>query len=210
MLRRRRPAGPEGRHRCYRRRRPQGLKGDTGATGAAGPQGPKGDTGATGAQGAAGTNGVSGYVRVSTTSTGSDSTDPKTVTTTCPTGKKVVAVASPTTSSHGLDVYYAYPNTDTTFTVKAGDAEDSHWTLTVFAVWSRLRRPQAEERYDGGPGHPGLVVQPRNHRAHVLRRGRPFRQLERVVGAVDDDDVRARAVPASMLGSTGDQESSEP
>lgn len=122
----------------YKRICIRGKQGATGATGAAGPQGPKGDTGATGPQGPQGNpgaNGVSGYVRVSQEFAGSASANPKSLTVTCPDGKKVLGGGFNTPdSNNGVDVFGSYPSTDTAYTVKVGTRDDNHWKLVVYAV----------------------------------------------------------------------------
>ena len=105
------PAGPQG---------PPGPGGPAGPHGPAGPQGPSGDPGPQGPAGPAGPPGVSGMGVVSA-ETAFDSGSSKTVTATCPIGKRIVgagyevvgavgavvvgAIRYPTSSSVAIDAY---------------------------------------------------------------------------------------------------------
>jgi hypothetical protein len=100
------------------------------------PAGPRGPAGPAGATGPAGPAGLSGLERVESTST-STSVTPKTQTTTCPTGKRLLGGGvrlNPYLTQ--LVVQQAFPDNDNVYraTVREVSATAANWSITVFAV----------------------------------------------------------------------------
>jgi hypothetical protein len=101
-------------------------------TGETGPQGPAGATGATGATG---TPGVSGWETVSSTSA-SDSSNPKQVIAYCPAGKKVVGGGGNASGGYAF-LFVSEPITPGVgWGVVAGESPptDQNWSLTAYAI----------------------------------------------------------------------------
>lgn len=130
---------------------PQGLPGVTGEPGIPGEAGPKGDrgeVGETGLQGPKGDKGDKGdpgdTVNISLgheiVSTSLQNTNPeKTLTVTCPTGKKVISgghyADSLTGTNRSYHVVENYPSADDKWTVHVFQSSGgSDWKLTVYAV----------------------------------------------------------------------------
>jgi hypothetical protein len=104
----------------------------------AGEQGPQGEKGEKGDAGPQGPPGVSGLQRVSAASA-STSDDPKTVTVTCPAGKRVVgggANLEGVGSTDGVALRDTYPTSDTTWRADAyeTDPTPSAWSLEAWAL----------------------------------------------------------------------------
>jgi len=102
----------------------------------AGPRGPAGPAGPTGPAGPAGPAGLSGLERVDTTSD-NNSVSPKTQSTTCPTGKRLVGGGvrlNPLLNA--LVVQQSYPDNDNVYrvTVREVAATAANWSITVLAV----------------------------------------------------------------------------
>lgn len=127
---------------------PQGLQGGRGPAGTPGLKGDKGDDGAPGADGAPGSDGapgVSGLERASTTSALS-SNSPKTITASCPAGKKVLGFGSAFTGGIGgagnaevtnVALHRLAPNealTSVTATAYETVAVDTEWSLTLHVL----------------------------------------------------------------------------
>jgi hypothetical protein len=121
------------------------LKGKAGPTGPAGAAGAAGAAGLKGDQGAQGAPGVSGLERVTDT-TANDSNSPKSITVTCPAGKKVVgtgfdingavtgvspnAIKSVAIDQVTVPSHLGYA----TFSGYEQDATALNWTLTGYAL----------------------------------------------------------------------------
>lgn len=111
---------------------PVGPAGPTGPAGPAGAAGAAGASSATGAAGPTGASGVSGYEVVQVQSA-TDSTSPKTVTATCPAGKKPVGGGVVMNNSgEDIDAYFSYPDGANGWT--GGYKED---TATAGVWWAR-------------------------------------------------------------------------
>ena len=101
------------------------------------PAGPRGPAGPAGPTGPAGPAGLSGLERVETTSTPSNSVTPKTQTTACPTGKRLLGGGvrlNPYLTQ--LVVQQSFPDNDNVYraTVREVSATAANWSITVFAV----------------------------------------------------------------------------
>lgn len=103
----------------------------------AGPQGPAGPTGPAGPAGPAGPPGATGLQTVFTTSV-IDSSSPKTLTATCPSGKVAlgggVAVAPATVNEVGVTTSYLASSTTWTATARELDATLTNWGLNVVVI----------------------------------------------------------------------------
>ena len=100
------------------------------------PTGPRGPAGPTGPAGPAGAAGLSGLEKVDTTSD-NNSVTPKTLATTCPTGKRLLGGGvrlNPQLTA--LVVQQSYPDNDNVYraTVREVTATATNWSITVFAV----------------------------------------------------------------------------
>jgi hypothetical protein len=109
-----------------------------GAVGPQGPQGPKGDPGAKGSPGTAGATGdpgTSGY-EIVTASTANDSTNAKSISVPCPTGKKAVGGGAAYNGA-GPDSAMSWPVNGGQAWQAYGDEVPVHtfnWQLVVWAV----------------------------------------------------------------------------
>ena len=100
------------------------------------PAGPAGPAGATGPAGPAGPAGLSGLEKVDTTSA-SNSISPKTQTTTCPAGKRLLGGGVRLNPTLGpLAVQQSFPDNDNVYrvTVREMTATPAAWSITVYAV----------------------------------------------------------------------------
>ena len=130
------PTGPIG---------PQGPAGTPGADGAQGPagtpgaDGAQGPAGATGPQGATGTNGVSGWQLIPGTPSG-DIENVRTVTASCPAGKKVVGggfLTSSISNANRIVILASYPSSDTVWSVNGTTniaGGDASYALQAYAI----------------------------------------------------------------------------
>lgn len=107
------PAGPRG---------PAGSPGPTGPPGPVGPQGPPGP-------------GLSGY-QVVTNTTATDSSTPKSVTATCPSGKVAISGGARLNTGAPVAVQADYPGSSTAWVAVAREmsATGSSWALSAYAV----------------------------------------------------------------------------
>jgi hypothetical protein len=101
------------------------------------PAGPAGATGPAGPAGPAGPPGASGLQTVFTTSA-IDSSSPKTLTATCPSGKVAlgggVAVAPSSVNEVGLTTSYLASSTTWTASAREFDATATNWGLNVVVI----------------------------------------------------------------------------
>ena len=98
--------------------------------------GPAGPAGPTGPAGPAGPAGLSGLEKIDTTSA-SNSISPKTQTTTCPTGKRLLGGGVRLNPSLAqLAVQQSFPDNDNVYrvTVREMAATAAAWSITVYAV----------------------------------------------------------------------------
>ena len=122
---------------------PVGPAGPPGSPGLRGPAGPAGADGIAGAPGPAGPTGVSGLVMVSATSS-SNSSEPKTATSTCPAGKKAIGGGGRLTLADAGDiddvvVVQQYPSggdPPTAWTAEAAEVAKTSkdWSVTAFVI----------------------------------------------------------------------------
>ena len=136
------PAGPPGPQGSKGSKGEKGDKGDKGDKGADGAKGDPGDPGAPGAPGPAGVSGLERITVSSGTPSGTpDPTDLKTVTATCPVGKKVLgggASFGPAGAPTFVDLTDSSPTADLNgWTATAQETTltpTDNWQLTVFAL----------------------------------------------------------------------------
>ncbi len=121
-------------------RGPRGLRGPAGSQGPSGPLGPAGPAGPAGAAGAAGAPGAPGVsgLQIVTDTTATDSSSLKSVTASCPAGKRTVGGgAALLTNSGPLAIRQSLPtSTASGWTATAGEmsAYGGGWALRAYAL----------------------------------------------------------------------------